>query len=354
MSVTDPRDGSRSITPDQAAQCIRFALAELGTRNGHHEFEHICRNLARRRIASNILPSTGPVSQGGDQGADFETYAVPRPMASDGVIATAPDGKIVFACSLAAKYKTKIRSDLRKIQERLRPTSVYYFSSQSVPVSVRHRLENESRQKLGIELHVLDVQAISEMVAEPDLYWIAQRYLAIAFDLELPSSPLADEQYQQALKIRVAKSLYITDFVELRRAARIARKIPELNSHLSGLLQELRKFRTHEYALVRRQCIYEDLMAACRELCDADRCDEDIREYFAGIESMTEPQELEDATHLSFSIWGPSSMASSSSRWSTSFTRWVKSRHKSTNVFRFLVTQLTNVLYSISKRSTGS
>jgi hypothetical protein len=60
--------------PDQIKTHIRFQLEQLSTKNAHHDFEHLCRNLTRARICSNIIPATGPVSAGGDQGRDFETF----------------------------------------------------------------------------------------------------------------------------------------------------------------------------------------------------------------------------------------------------------------------------------------
>ncbi|MEU3625990.1 hypothetical protein BS329_30535 [Amycolatopsis coloradensis] len=53
---------------------IRFALSQLSAQNRHHEFEHLARALARMTISVNIIPATGPVAAGGDQGRDFETY----------------------------------------------------------------------------------------------------------------------------------------------------------------------------------------------------------------------------------------------------------------------------------------
>lgn len=53
---------------------IRFALSQLSASNAHHDFEKICFDIAKLRICSNILPATGPVSAGGDQGKDFETF----------------------------------------------------------------------------------------------------------------------------------------------------------------------------------------------------------------------------------------------------------------------------------------
>ena len=51
---------------------IRFGLNQLSPKNAHHTFERLCFELTKRRICSNVLPATGPVSAGGDQGRDFE------------------------------------------------------------------------------------------------------------------------------------------------------------------------------------------------------------------------------------------------------------------------------------------
>ena len=61
-----------SIT--ELAKYIRFQLSELRAQNKHHEFEHLARQFARLRVCENILPATGPVGAGGDNGRDFETY----------------------------------------------------------------------------------------------------------------------------------------------------------------------------------------------------------------------------------------------------------------------------------------
>ncbi|GAB3849707.1 hypothetical protein GCM10027610_073350 [Dactylosporangium cerinum] len=56
-------------SPTQRAQLIRVSLEKLGETNGHHEFERLCLGLARQRVAPNLIPATGPVGAGGDQGA---------------------------------------------------------------------------------------------------------------------------------------------------------------------------------------------------------------------------------------------------------------------------------------------
>ena len=60
--------------PSEVEAQVRFALAQLPAQNAHHDFEHICRHLTQQFICSNVLPATGPVSAGGDQGRDFETF----------------------------------------------------------------------------------------------------------------------------------------------------------------------------------------------------------------------------------------------------------------------------------------
>jgi hypothetical protein len=61
-------------SPVEAERYIRFQLEHLTARNEHHTFEEICYRIAKRRMSSNLLPATGPVSAGGDQGRDAETY----------------------------------------------------------------------------------------------------------------------------------------------------------------------------------------------------------------------------------------------------------------------------------------
>ena len=61
-------------SPTQLATQIRFHLETLGETNAHHPFEQLCLGLTRRRIVSNVIPATGPVSAGGDGGRDAESF----------------------------------------------------------------------------------------------------------------------------------------------------------------------------------------------------------------------------------------------------------------------------------------
>ena len=87
-------------TIPQVIHQIKFALSELGSQNAHHEFEHLCRQWAKKRICANILPSTGPVSAGGDQGSDFETFRshVAATFGVESAVSIVSKKKIVFDC----------------------------------------------------------------------------------------------------------------------------------------------------------------------------------------------------------------------------------------------------------------
>src|SRR5919112_3940241 len=81
---------------------IRFHLAELSARNEHHGFERLCSEVVRERICRNVVPATGPVSAGGDQGRDletFKTYLEASPLRDSTFLGMASDGILVFACS---------------------------------------------------------------------------------------------------------------------------------------------------------------------------------------------------------------------------------------------------------------
>ena len=107
------------MNPEQVAQQIRFALSQLPVQNAHHTFEHICRHLTEQFICSNVLPATGPVSAGGDQGRDFETfrsYLKEELGPSSGFLGLVSDGPIAFICTTQAQnISSKLRSDIERV-----------------------------------------------------------------------------------------------------------------------------------------------------------------------------------------------------------------------------------------------
>ena len=147
---------------------MRFALSQLRAQNGAHRFEDLCRALARRTVAANILPATGPVGAGGDQGRDFETF---RPAVQTGDLAKAidpridVDGTIAFVCTLQQDVLPKIRADVRNVVSQGEPVeTVVAYCEVDVPVARRHRLEAEMAERHDIKLVLFDGNAITELL----------------------------------------------------------------------------------------------------------------------------------------------------------------------------------------------
>ena len=167
------------MTLDQVISRIRFELGQLSVLNKQHDFEHICRHLARARICSNILPATGPVSAGGDQGRDFEsfrTYLKTSPIASSSFIELASDGPIAFTCTTTEKKKLvrKIKSDVAVIMGGGEPViDIHYFCTEDLPVAQRHDLQKWAKANHNIHLEIYDGQAISELLSSRETFWIA-------------------------------------------------------------------------------------------------------------------------------------------------------------------------------------
>lgn len=161
---------------------IRYALSLLRSRNGHHEFEHLCRDFVRARISQNVLPATGPVGAGGDQGRDFETFY--SDMAGPPATALGSSGAIACSCTLQFDgVQAKIKEDVGKIARGRPVAAVYAFCESDLPVGHRHELIAWARTAHGLELEIIDGNALAELLAEPNLFWIVEQYLYIPAEL---------------------------------------------------------------------------------------------------------------------------------------------------------------------------
>jgi hypothetical protein len=112
------RDGQTTWWRNDLRAYIRYQLSQLSARNAAHDFERLAFDLARARIASNLLPATGPVQAGGDQGRDFESfhsYLAESPLAISSFIGLISLEVIVGAVTLNKQFTYKIKSDLKTI-----------------------------------------------------------------------------------------------------------------------------------------------------------------------------------------------------------------------------------------------
>ncbi|WP_432563056.1 hypothetical protein [Kineococcus sp. SYSU DK003] len=297
-------------SPEERQRFLKFALSEMGTQNAHHEFEHLCRHLATRRVASNILPATGPVSSGGDQARDFETFRTYLAEGVDGTsgfLALATSEVVAFACTLHKDHlSTKIRSDVRGICTQGTAVDVVcYFTSGSVPVAARHRLQEQAKADHRVRLEIFDAEAITTWLADPELYWIANAYLHLPMEMAPAPQPeeVALPRWYQTARIhwRTESSADLTsaDFFEIRRAARHAASeeaarpdLPQWLRLLHALALEASRTRDRQNAR------YELALATYRGTGDLTRADDAVRDFMADVMQEESAGLLMDAAVL--------------------------------------------------------
>ena len=294
--------------PEKVANYIRFSLGQLRSRNAQHEFETLCLHFARKRICSNILPATGPVAAGGDQGRDFETFRTYL-TSQDGLssfVALATDETIVFACTLQQQdIGAKIKSDVRTITSQGTPVDrVYAFCEVDIPVAKCHSIKQDIWDEYKIRLEVFDGTALAMHLADPEIFGIAQRYLDIPAEI-LPDIP-AEEQpqwYRETVdKWRtIEQPLPPTfgTFSELKRGLRRATFRPDLAVDLVMWISRMEAFEAIATSLpLRRSASYEIIVASLRGLKTLEHQADRITAYFSDIATLSNTSEIQDALAL--------------------------------------------------------
>lgn len=169
----------------EAEAYIRFRLNELSSRNEHHRFEEIATRVAQKRISSNILIATGPVSSGGDQQRDAETFTTRLPSElphSAGFAAAASTSPVVVACTVqSGSLKQKVLSDLAGIcaNDAADVDHVAFFSVHPISEGVTHDVQRTARESYGVTLDIFCGGDIATFLAEADLVWVARHYLEL-------------------------------------------------------------------------------------------------------------------------------------------------------------------------------
>ncbi len=297
-----PTEVRTHMTPVQLANVIRFHLGELGVRNGHHEFEHLCRYLARARVYSNILPATGPVSAGGDQGRDFETF---RSQVTLPAVSTfkdhASNGDVAFACSLEKDIEAKIRRDVRSIVQGRRVDEIVYFCESNLAIAKRHKLQAWAKGGHALELQIFDGTAIAEMLTERDVFWIAQEFLHIPAEM-MPAAPEQDEWYAEHFerwRLRSPMIFSNSDFAEIKFGLRRATSGDDARPQLPFWIGLMERFIDPTVPRpLRRSAIYEVAVAHLRGKGDMTSQLPRIRDYYGDVHEWLAVADLEDAATL--------------------------------------------------------
>lgn len=298
------------VSLDQLVSQIRFQLEQMSARNAHHDFEHLCRFLARERICSNILPATGPVAYFGDQGRDFETfrtYLNDSTIANSSFVGMISKGPIAFACSLTGEDGIigKIKSDVKTIMESGTPVvEIHYFCTVDIPSGVRHKkLQSWVKEEYDVFLEIHDGQAISEHLISQDIFWIAVKFLNIPAEI-FPEIPVEDsEHWYDDILIKWDSDSIIpinyADFVDIKSALRHATFNDSTKKDLPFWIEKAEALlKSTSHLPLKRKLFYEIAVASLRGLGSMIGYEDRINDYFNDVNRLTEPSELEDAVNL--------------------------------------------------------
>jgi hypothetical protein len=298
--------------PVQTAQMIRLALGSVAADNEHHSFEHLCRQVAKRRIASNVVPATGPVSAGGDQGRDFETFrtylAGELPFAI-GFLTLASSDVVVFACTIQRDGpRAKFEGDIRSIcTQGTQVDRIFIFATENVPTRLRHDLQEWAAQQYEVALEIIDGSALAEWLAEPELYWIAQEYLYLPAEL----APQADQPEHDAqlppwyVELRAywqepgRQPVNLGDLFDLRHGLRHAIPPGPARADLPGWLSLMTRLAEQSPdPEVRLHAVYEIAAARIRGTADLHPAEPLIRQFINEVQQSDDPGLLFDASVL--------------------------------------------------------
>lgn len=281
---------------------IRFQLEQMGAGNEAHRFEDLALELARARVASNVVRATGPVQSGGDQGRDFETfrtYLAKSAIAGNAFLANASGSTIAFACTLNKRIDSKIRADLSTIfGGGARPNVVAYFCVPDVPVALRHKLQAHCYEEYNVDLELFDGQQISDMLSDGDTFWIAEHYLSVPS--EMFPSVTVDKEYQE-LKERWFEGEErgpgnFAEFFEIKRGLRRATFDEAAKPDLEGWMRRMALVK--QIPALKRKAIYELAVASIRGrgTLDAESCA--LSEYFNTLPNEPKLEDVEDLACL--------------------------------------------------------
>lgn len=278
---------------------IRFSLSNLGAQNRFHDFEDICRHFARKRLGLNIIPATGPVQSGGDQGRDFETYKIIpelRPGKTDDFKVI--EGSAAFACTIQKDdISGKVKSDVKKIiEEGAKVDIVYFFSQENIPIAKRHELQKWALDTHSARLEIFDGEFLAENLADKDLFWIALEYLQIPSSLYPDVDDIDYLKTKELWENRTVASINYAVFDELRALGRRCLFDKETKHDLTFWVSKLEELLAFESSIeFRRKVIYEVIALRIRGTGTLRGWEKYIREYFSLQKSFNHPVEAEEA-----------------------------------------------------------
>lgn len=153
-------------------EVLSLELINITTNQKENEFELLCRRLAEKLIAPNLIPQVGPTG-GGDGKTDSETYSV-SPCISDRWFTPEngweKDEKWAFAISAKETWKSKAESDIKNISGTKRGYTKIYFMTNQLPSSKKKKdAQDELKNEYKLDVVILDGKWILDKVYDNNL-----------------------------------------------------------------------------------------------------------------------------------------------------------------------------------------
>jgi hypothetical protein len=152
-------------------EVLAYELDKISTNQKQDQFETLCRRLAEKHIAPNLIPQVGPTG-GGDGKTDTETFPVSVSVSERWFIPEngwSRDEKWAFAISAKQDWKEKIKGDIAKIVGTGRGYSRIYFMTNQRPSSKQKKeLQDALEAQWKISVVVLDGEWLLETIYHHD------------------------------------------------------------------------------------------------------------------------------------------------------------------------------------------
>jgi hypothetical protein len=199
------------------------------------------------------------------------------------------------------QLKSKIKADIAVIMNGGTPVAgIHFFCSENLAVAHRHEVQEWARNEHRVHLDIYDGQAIAELLAEPDVFWIAMRYLSIPSEIY----PRNEERGRYAELLSKWKDSNLTpenfaDFFELKSGIRHATFVENAKLDLPFWIEKLSDLKNVTTWLpLQRRPSYEIAVASLRGLGTFDGYEDHLRSYFGQVAELAEVADIEDATVL--------------------------------------------------------
>ena len=154
---------------------LEYHLSKISSHSQEKDFERFCKAILEVEICPNLLPQTGPTG-GGDSKVDTETYPVAEQLTENwlcGYGNKSGSERWAFAISSKSDWKSKVKSDVEKIvrtnDKGRKYTKIFFISNQLISDKKRADMEDDLREKYGIDIRILSMDWLLDVVFKKDV-----------------------------------------------------------------------------------------------------------------------------------------------------------------------------------------